>query len=385
MAPAGEAALAAAAIPLDGALPALSGPAPAATGAQAVSAGCEEAGQPVAGAAFCATAPSVAPLSAFPDTAAETVVSVAALSGDAAIPPPAAADEKASPEAPAAAGVAQPPAADDASAEEPGSLATSSAQRLALPTLAIAGQRDLAKPADAPEPAGDAAPAGPKHATTPKANTGAESKVKTDPAQAEAGPPDKAAVAAREQSTAPDAAQRPAPPVDAARPSVLPQQVAQTVPAQAQAAAVGLPQLAVTIAARARAGERHYEIRLDPPELGRIEVALSVDKTNTTTTVLTVERMDTLDLLQRDSRALERALTTAGFKTEQGSLQFNLRDQGGNAQGFAGQNPGQGSGGEPRRFLFADAGFAPEPLRRTTPLAIYAGGLVRPGGLDIRV
>src|SRR6476659_6148465 len=97
-------------------------------------------------------------------------------------------------------------------------------------------------------------------------------------------------------------------------------------PSQLAANAVALPQVAVSIAAHAKAGESRFQIRLDPPELGRIDVSLSVDKAGATTTTLTVERMDTLDLLQRDSRSLERALTSAGFKADQGSLQFNLRD-----------------------------------------------------------
>jgi flagellar hook-length control protein FliK len=153
---------------------------------------------------------------------------------------------------------------------------------------------------------------------------------------------------------------------------------------QLQTQLVTLPQLAVTIATHAKAGESRFQIRLDPPELGRIDVALSVDRSGSTTTTLTVERMDTLDLLQRDSRALERALNTAGFKAEQGSLQFNLRDPGQNPQGFA-QN-GQGDGGQPRRFYVAEPEAALEagrPARET--IRAYAGRYGRLGGLDIRV
>jgi len=37
------------------------------------------------------------------------------------------------------------------------------------------------------------------------------------------------------------------------------------------------------------------------------------------------DRQDTLDLLQRDSRTLERALNNNGFRMDKGSLNFSLR------------------------------------------------------------
>ena len=55
----------------------------------------------------------------------------------------------------------------------------------------------------------------------------------------------------------------------------------------------------VTIMTRARAGESKFQMRLDPAELGRVDVSLSISSNGTATTTLTVERMDTLDLLQR--------------------------------------------------------------------------------------
>lgn len=177
----------------------------------------------------------------------------------------------------------------------------------------------------------------------------------------------------------------PAPPVpaDPSRPPVAagPAVVQQPM----LAPAVQVAQIGVTIATRVKQGESRFQIRLDPPELGRIDVSLSVDKAGVTNTVLTVERMDTLDLLQRDSRALERSLATAGFKADPGSLQFNLRDPGQNPQGFAGQNP---DGGHSRRFVFAQAGSGPDD-RRTIPTPVVAGlyssSATRLGGLDIKV
>jgi flagellar hook-length control protein FliK len=72
--------------------------------------------------------------------------------------------------------------------------------------------------------------------------------------------------------------------------------------------------LAVEIVSRMREGLRRFEIRLDPPELGRIDVRLEVDRHGQATTKLTVDRPETLDLLQREARGLERALQQAGLR-----------------------------------------------------------------------
>ncbi|NWG23849.1 MAG: flagellar hook-length control protein FliK [Pseudorhodoplanes sp.] len=92
--------------------------------------------------------------------------------------------------------------------------------------------------------------------------------------------------------------------------------------------AVPVAAVPVEIAAQARAGKTSFEIRLDPPELGRIDVRLDIDHDGKVTSRLTVERAETLDVLRRDAHSIERALNDAGLKTSDNSLQFSLRDQG---------------------------------------------------------
>jgi hypothetical protein len=99
----------------------------------------------------------------------------------------------------------------------------------------------------------------------------------------------------------------------------------------------GLP---VAIAARAVAGSNQFDIRLDPPELGRIDVQLNVDGNGQVTSHVTVDRPETLTLLQSQQPQLERALEQAGLKTADNGLQFSLRDQ-----SFAGANTGGNNGG----------------------------------------
>ncbi len=43
--------------------------------------------------------------------------------------------------------------------------------------------------------------------------------------------------------------------------------------------------------------------------------------------IISIERPETFDLLQRDARGLEKALQDAGLKTDSGSLSFNLKGE----------------------------------------------------------
>src|SRR3546814_11737514 len=96
---------------------------------------------------------------------------------------------------------------------------------------------------------------------------------------------------------------------------------------------------------------------LHPAELGRIEVKLENASDGTLRAVISAERPETLDLLQRDARGLERALQDAGVQTDSGSLRFNLRSQGqgkeqqaeGNGRGRA-EGQKRGSGGAHRQW-----------------------------------
>jgi flagellar hook-length control protein FliK len=140
---------------------------------------------------------------------------------------------------------------------------------------------------------------------------------------------------------------------------------------------VPLAGIPIAIVARAEAGERRFEIRLDPPDLGRIEVQLSVDSSGRATSHLVVDRADTLDLLRRDAPALERALQSAGLTTDDASLQFSLRDQ-----SFAGRNQGSPAPvAPPAPAAVAEGDVAPidAALRRYGPPTGLGGGI------DIRV
>jgi flagellar hook-length control protein FliK len=157
----------------------------------------------------------------------------------------------------------------------------------------------------------------------------------------------------------------------------------QAAPAAAAAAAgtaaavtVPVAGLAVAIASRAQAGSSQFDIRLDPPELGRIDVRLDVDRDGQVRSHVTVDRADTLQLLQSQQPQLERALEQAGLKTADNGLQFTLRDQ-----SFAGQNGGSGGSAQPSaaQLVIPDAD---QPLIQATQIYSRAG---LGSGVDIRV
>jgi len=154
----------------------------------------------------------------------------------------------------------------------------------------------------------------------------------------------------------------------AATPTVVPQAAAQTP--------VPLSGVGVEIASKAASGAKEFEIRLDPPELGRIEVRLNVDRDGNVTSRLIADRQDTLDLLKRDSSGLERALQDAGLKTSDNGMQFSLRDQSLAQQ----QNEGNGKSNTTRVVVPDEALPTVE-----APVQSYGRLTGRAGGLDIRV
>jgi flagellar hook-length control protein FliK len=114
--------------------------------------------------------------------------------------------------------------------------------------------------------------------------------------------------------------------------------------------------------------------------LGRVDVRIDVDTDGRVTSRLMVEKTETLDLLKADQRALERALNEAGFKSEQNSLSFSLKDD-------------RGSGGGQAKFedlrqmreqAATRIQSEEEPMRLAAGIA-YRAAMRGPGGFDLRV
>lgn len=83
-------------------------------------------------------------------------------------------------------------------------------------------------------------------------------------------------------------------------------------------------QVAVNIRRAVRDGADRLSIQLSPAELGRIHVRLEIDEEKRAKASIAVEKPSTLELLQRDAKALERALQEAGLKMDGSDLSFSL-------------------------------------------------------------
>jgi len=137
--------------------------------------------------------------------------------------------------------------------------------------------------------------------------------------------------------------------------------------------------LAVSIAARSVSGAKQFDIRLDPPELGRVEVRLSIDASGKTQAHLTADQPQTVALLQKDAPNLTRALRDAGLDVSQNGLNFSLKGQG------QGQNQGGQSGnfGTPSRGLSLPA--VAQSIDAASASAPLPSSLLGSARLDIHV
>lgn len=139
---------------------------------------------------------------------------------------------------------------------------------------------------------------------------------------------------------------------------------------------LNLPQIAFEMARQVTDGNTRFQIRLDPPELGRIDVRLDIDQSGQVRARLTVEKAETLDLMQRDQRALERALQQAGLDSGKTNLEFSLKQN-----PFAGQQDRQTRDEAIADFSDGDL-ITDEPAEPAPTVNLYRGAL-QASGLNI--
>ncbi|MET1412007.1 flagellar hook-length control protein FliK [Roseibium sp. HPY-6] len=151
------------------------------------------------------------------------------------------------------------------------------------------------------------------------------------------------------------------------------------VPGQAQSGQVSM-QVAAEIVRNLKNGQTRFQMRFDPPELGRVDVNMRVGADGGVHAHLIVERPETLDMFLRDQRGLERALEAAGLSADSENLQFSLKQDGGRE--FAsgdGQSEQSADAGQPQDGEEPDESVA--DLENTVQMTL-AG---RAGGLDLKI
>lgn len=241
------------------------------------------------------------------------------------------------------------------------------AQPFIAPSLVV--PEAIAAPANTDEPAAPAAitePAPKLEASEPDIArpVAASTTAKTERPEAADAKPAPAPAQATQPQSAP--AEATAASVQATQPAAAP--VARTIHAayQAPVQQVNLPQVAFEVVRQFEAGNTRFQIRLDPPELGRIDVKLDVDKSGTVNARLTVERPETLDLMQRDQRALQQALQQAGLDGQKTNLEFSLRQNPFAQQGGMGDGRGDHQNFNGRGDSFAGGDDAAAEAAATT-------------------
>lgn len=261
---------------------------------------------------------------------------VAALDGDALTD----ANPEASPGAPrpAVASTPPPPGPSRPKAATPKAPADPAAATAGVPTgaaaLVTAGAEGASVPKGGPE-------------NTPGPPAGHDTQPGADPA----GKPDLAPPA--------DLGSVPAGPSAWSSPTTASTGDAGAVPTSAPPR-IPLPMLAGEVVRAVEHGRDALTIELEPVDLGRVEVSLTVDGNGRLRAELAAERPETLQLLQRDARSLEQALAGGGVVLADAGLSFSLRQD---HRGGAEQQPP----GPAARFAEAQpaaVAATPEPARR---------------------
>ena len=115
-------------------------------------------------------------------------------------------------------------------------------------------------------------------------------------------------------------------------------------------------QVALQITRSIPQGIDRFSLQLQPADLGVVEIQLDIERNGQVSATITAERPETLELLQRDSRILERSLSDNGLKLSNDGLNFALKQD---QQQQQHQQQGQGfnQGSEQSQASFAGTSY----------------------------
>lgn len=136
-------------------------------------------------------------------------------------------------------------------------------------------------------------------------------------------------------------------------------------------------QISVKISKAIQAGSDKITIQLRPANMGRVEVKLEMLQDNRISVLVIADNRDTLELLQKDSRELQRALQEAGLHAESGDLNFSQRGE---------ENQAQKDNGPVSQPLSGDENIAELEEMIVEEAVIASDGRVLANGrIDVRV
>lgn len=134
-------------------------------------------------------------------------------------------------------------------------------------------------------------------------------------------------------------------------------------------------QMAMQVQRAIQDGNERLSIRLNPQELGRIDVQLEIGSEGKLRAKVMVENPQTLEMLQKDARTLEKALQDAGLQTDQNSLAFSLQDHGDQARERQDRQEQSGHG----------TALASDEDEQEDPAILAQAQILELGRVDVRV
>jgi len=212
----------------------------------------------------------------------------------------------------------------------------------------------------------DPSPASPPAAPAPDlAKEGAPTQKPDTAATERAAPPKTAAPIDAVKQVAQDfgANHAAASPASASASPILAAQTVATDPGPVRpSTASAAMQVGSEIVRRFNGADTSFQMRLDPPDLGRVDVRLEISSDHRVTAVISAENPQALSDLSRGARDLQQALQSAGLDLGDDSLRFNLS-----------------SGGQDNSFAQADqSNNRPAPAFNTAPAATPEPVVTRP-------
>lgn len=136
-------------------------------------------------------------------------------------------------------------------------------------------------------------------------------------------------------------------------------------------------QVVVRVAHALKDDSKKITIHLEPASLGKVDVRLDFSHDGKTHVSILVDRAETLELLQRDAKQLQTALNDVGVKADAGSLNFSMRDGGGQQGRFGDAQQGYSQ--------YANSQVPTEDKAILEEIQLYLGGGSSVQGIDIRV
>lgn len=138
-----------------------------------------------------------------------------------------------------------------------------------------------------------------------------------------------------------------------------------------------IPMLAAAMMRRIHNGMKEFTLRLDPPELGRVDVRLTVSEDKKVRAVVTTDRPEALVDLALSARELTRALQDAGLELEDNGLTFSMNDPGNSQQQAQGERDETGSSAQARSRLDRQDAEQHEATSTRPPIPSFSGPVER--------